>query len=198
MFKSKNFCHIASNNRNQVKVGVFVYRTPDDVDTVIQSGYFNERIIDINLHDIIIHEQIDPADNTQIAVNTLCVTGRSLDNVTTKVVSTGGGGAVTSVNGQIGDVVLDAEDVGAVSMEVPTAPVLTVAGWSFNSGKYYQTITVADVTSDNVVYVAPYPAEEEEYTDCNVLGVAQADASLTFSCDELPSIDLHVNIVILS
>lgn len=104
MFKSKNFCHIASNNRNQVKVGVFVYRTPDDVNTVTQSGYFNERIIDINLHDIIIHEQIDPADNTQVAVNTLCVTGRSLDNVTTAVVSTGGGGSgVSSLNGQTGD-----------------------------------------------------------------------------------------------
>ena len=86
MFKSKNFCHIASNNRNQVKVGVFVYRTPDDVDTVTQSGYFNERIIDINLHDLIIHVQINAADNTKVQRNVLCVSQRSLDNVGTVVV----------------------------------------------------------------------------------------------------------------
>lgn len=89
MFKSKNFCHIASNNRNQVKVGVFVYRTTDDLETVTASGYFNERIIDINLHDLIIHEQIDATDNTKVESNILCVSQRSLDNVGTVVVKTG-------------------------------------------------------------------------------------------------------------
>lgn len=86
MFKSKNFCHIASNNRNQVKVGVFVYRTTDSLETVSQSGYFNERIIDINLHDLIIHEKIDAADNTKVQRNVLCVSQRTLDNVGTVVV----------------------------------------------------------------------------------------------------------------
>ena len=69
MFKSQNFCHIASNNRNQVKVGVFVYRTTDDLATVLTSGYFNDRIIDINLHDLIIHEKIDTADATKVQRN---------------------------------------------------------------------------------------------------------------------------------
>jgi hypothetical protein len=86
MFKSKNFCHVASNNRNTVKVGVFVYRTTDDLDTVTVSGYFNEKIIDINLHDLIIHEQIDVADNTKVKRNLLCVTERTLENVGTTLV----------------------------------------------------------------------------------------------------------------
>lgn len=85
MFKSKNFCHIASNNRNQVKVGVFTYRTTDNLATVSASGYFNERIIDINLHDIIIHEEIDSTDNTKVKYNFLCVTERTLENVGTIV-----------------------------------------------------------------------------------------------------------------
>lgn len=84
MFKNQNFCHIASNNRNNVKVGVFVYRTPEDLATVTVSGYFNERIIDINLHDIIIHEKIDPTDTTIVQRNTLCVVKRTVDNVETK------------------------------------------------------------------------------------------------------------------
>lgn len=84
MFKEQNFCHIASNNRNNVKVGVFVYRTSDNLATVTVSGYFNERIIDINLHDIIIHEKIDPVDSTVVQRNTLCVVKRTVDNVETK------------------------------------------------------------------------------------------------------------------
>lgn len=95
MFKTQNFCHIASNNRNQVKVGVFVYRTTDDIDTVSANGYFNERIIDINLHDLIIHEQVNPSDKTDVKYNMLCVTERTLDNVNTIVVSQGGGGSGT-------------------------------------------------------------------------------------------------------
>lgn len=86
MFNKQNFCHVASNNRNDVKVGVFVYKTTDDLETVSTSGYFNEKIIDINLHDIIIHEWHDPADRTKVEKNILCVTERTLDNVGTTVI----------------------------------------------------------------------------------------------------------------
>ena len=88
MFKSQNFCHIASNNRNNVKSGVFIYRTTDDLATVTANGYFNERIIDINLHDIIIHEQIDNADPTKVKQNFLCVTQKTLTNINTKLMDT--------------------------------------------------------------------------------------------------------------
>lgn len=88
MFKTQNFCHIASNNRNQVKVGVFVYRTTDSLETVSASGYFNERIIDLKLHDIIIHEQIDASDATKVKQNFLCVVERTLTNVKVKIMDT--------------------------------------------------------------------------------------------------------------
>lgn len=88
MFKTQNFCHIASNNRNQVKVGVFVYRTTDSLATVSASGYFNERIIDLKLHDIIIHEQIDASDATKVKQNFLCVVERTLTNTKVKIMDT--------------------------------------------------------------------------------------------------------------
>lgn len=88
MFNKQNFCHIASNNRNDVKVGVFVYKTTDNLDTVKASGYFNEKIIDINLHDLIIHEWHDPTDRTKVQYNLLCVTERTLDNVGTTIIHT--------------------------------------------------------------------------------------------------------------
>ena len=86
MFNKNNFCHVASNNRNDVKVGVFVYKTTDELDTVKTSGYFNEKIVDINLHDLIIHEWHDAADRTKVQYNLLCVTERTLDNVGTTVI----------------------------------------------------------------------------------------------------------------
>ena len=86
MFNKQNFCHIASNNRNEVKTGVFVYKTTDDLQTVLTSGYFNEKIVDINLHDLIVHEWHDPADRTNVEYNLLCVTERTLDNVGTSLI----------------------------------------------------------------------------------------------------------------
>lgn len=87
MFNKNNFCHVASNNRNEQKAGIFVYKTTDDLQTVLTSGYFNEKIIDINLHDLIIHEWHDPTDRTNVQTNWLCVIERTLDNVGTKLVS---------------------------------------------------------------------------------------------------------------
>lgn len=88
MFKSQNFCHIASNNRNNVKAGMFIYRTTDDLATVTANGYFNDRIIDLNLHDIIVHEQIDNADPTKVKQNFLCVVQKTLTNINTKIMDT--------------------------------------------------------------------------------------------------------------
>lgn len=86
MFKRSNFCHVASNNRNNVKSGVFIYRTTDNLATVSANGYFNDMIIDINLHDLIIHEQIDASDSTKVERNLLAVSAKSLDNINTVVV----------------------------------------------------------------------------------------------------------------
>ena len=86
MFKSSNFCHVASNNRNNVKAGLFVYRTTDDLATVSASGYFNSVLIDLKQHDLIIHEQYDATDSTKVQRNVLCVTEKTLDNVGTVVI----------------------------------------------------------------------------------------------------------------
>lgn len=82
MFNKSNFCHIASNNRNEQKGSVFIYKTADTLAQVTQSGYFNEKLIDINVHDLIIHVQYNPVDRT-LQKSVLIVTERTLDNVET-------------------------------------------------------------------------------------------------------------------
>lgn len=86
MFKSSNFCHVASNNRNNVKAGLFVYRTTDDLTTVTTNGYFNGALIDLKQHDLIIHEKYDATDATKVERNLLCVTEKTLDTVKTEII----------------------------------------------------------------------------------------------------------------
>lgn len=70
---------------------------------------------------------------------------------------------------------------------------LTAAGWSDNA----QTVSVADVTANNTVIVAPAPDSQDAYTAAGVKCTAQAAGTLTFACTEAPADDLTVNVVIL-
>ena len=66
--------------------------------------------------------------------------------------------------------------------------------WSSNQ----QSVTVSGVTTSNTVIVTPAPASYNMYCECGVYCSAQAANSLTFTCDEVPTSSLTVNIVILS
>ena len=66
--------------------------------------------------------------------------------------------------------------------------------WSSNQ----QTISVTEVTASNTVIVTPAPTSYNMYCECGVYCSAQAENSLTFTCDEVPTSSLTVNIVILS
>ena len=81
-----------------------------------------------------------------------------------------------------------------------TMPTLAVADWVLDSGtnKYTQTVNVTDVTATNVVYVAPFPTNADEYAQCNVLAVSQGAGTIGFQADVLPTNALGVNVVVLS
>jgi hypothetical protein len=102
MFNKSNFCHIASNNRNEQKGTVFIYKTTDTLDQVTQDGYFNEKLIDINIHDLIICVHIDPVLRT-LERSMLIVTERTLENVNTQIATEVGSGS----GGEIDPAILD-------------------------------------------------------------------------------------------
>lgn len=109
MFNKSNFCHIASNNRNEQKGSVFIYKTSDTLAQVTQSGYFNEKLIDINVHDLIIHVQYNPVDRT-LKKSVLIVTERTLDNVETTPI----------LDQTIGDDIADlGEQVAGIEEKIP-------------------------------------------------------------------------------
>lgn len=84
-----------------------------------------------------------------------------------------------------------------VDYQVPikTATVtLSTSGWSANA----QTASVADVTADSIVVVAPDPASRKTYTEADVYCSAQGNGTLTFSCEGVPSAALTVNVQIIN
>lgn len=131
-----------------------------------------------------------------------------------------GGGAVKSVNGQTGDVVLDADDVlptqtgnaGKVLMtdgtnsswtDITTSPSTTpvLQGTSTywiedqQTGVISQTITVQGVTPTNVVIVSPSALSAEDYAMAGIFCVNQGNDTLTFTCKTIPSVDITLTVI---
>lgn len=122
---------------------------------------------------------------------------------------------VTSVNGQTGDVVVksayaSAQDGGYTGTEaafnvalaqvpnkadksVSRSAILTVSGWSSN----YQTVAVSGVTASSNIIVTAAPASYIAYAEAGVRCTGQGSGALSFACEETPTQNLTVNVLIL-
>ena len=79
-----------------------------------------------------------------------------------------------------------------------TAISATLAQNDWNSSTLQQTISVSGVTASNAVIVAPAPNDLKKYGESGIYCSAQASNSLTFKCEEIPSSDITVNVLILT
>ena len=73
---------------------------------------------------------------------------------------------------------------------------LSKNAWSGNS----QTINVSNVTASSLVTVAPVPTAQNRtaYLEAGVYCSAQGAGTLTFVCEDVPSVNLNVNIQIIN
>lgn len=71
---------------------------------------------------------------------------------------------------------------------------LSSSSWSSKS----QTVTATWVTASNTVIVSPAPASFSDYSENGVYCYSQASDSLTFKCEDTPSSNITVNVVILN
>ena len=76
-----------------------------------------------------------------------------------------------------------------------TTATLPASGWS--SSTKSQTITAAVVSADDDVVVTYAPESHDAYVNAGVYCSAQADGSLTFKCNKIPTANLTVNIMLL-
>lgn len=71
---------------------------------------------------------------------------------------------------------------------------LASANWSNKS----ITVTATGVTVSNTVIVSPAPANINDYATNSVYCSAQGSGTLTFSCNTEPTVDIDVNVLIMS
>ena len=79
----------------------------------------------------------------------------------------------------------------------PTTVILVSSSWSSNQ----QTVTASGATSDTaktIIMVSPEPSTDNynAYNENTIRCISQADDTLTFQCESVPTIDVIVNVVI--
>lgn len=101
-----------------------------------------------------------------------------------------------TVNGKAlsSNITLTAADVNAASPPTSTTVTLTTSGWSSNT----QTVTVSGVSADEsaqLIMPVPALASQTAYYEAGILVTGQAANSLTFTCQNVPTEDLTVYVV---
>ena len=71
---------------------------------------------------------------------------------------------------------------------------LSASAWASNA----QTVSVEGVTADNIVIVSASAGSHDEYGKAGVRCTGQGANSLTFNCSKVPTVNLTVNVLILS
>ena len=75
---------------------------------------------------------------------------------------------------------------------------ITVTLASANRSSKSITVTATGVTASNTVIVSPAPANINDYALSSVYCSAQGSGTLTFSCNTEPTVDIDVNVLIMS
>ena len=77
----------------------------------------------------------------------------------------------------------------------PSACLVTLKAYGWDSSAKTQTVTVNGVTADEascMIIAMPAVANQSAYNDAGVNPTTQAANSVTFGCDSVPSVDLKV------
>lgn len=85
-------------------------------------------------------------------------------------------------------------NLGAQQTHTTTTASLPASGWSNKT----RSVSVTGVTASNTVFCSPAAASWAVYNDCGVRCSAQGSGTLTFTCEDVPTAALTVNVVIFN
>jgi hypothetical protein len=181
-------------------VTLYAYGSVPDVDLEIQVTITEFLSSGIILGDIftVVHPQADYTQNDPSKANYI---KNKPDSAISKAQETANAALPKSGGTMTGELnVLDpkqntnAATKGYVDSRKKTAVCsLPQTGWQNNS----QSVSVAGVTANNTVIVAPAPASFSHYRNFGVRCTGQGEGILTFSYEFTPTADLSVNVLIL-
>ena len=79
-----------------------------------------------------------------------------------------------------------------------TSVSLGTTGWTTSGSKVTKSVTVTGVTASNNVIVSPAPSYVNDYANSGIICTAQTSNSLTFTADSTPTVNITVNILIVT
>ena len=179
-----------------------------EIDTQVVNAQFEEllALIRLNLEQVMGGQVPDESISTVKLANNSVTTNKIVDGSVTNAkiadgsVATGkianssvtadklASSAVTSAKIASSAVTADAIASNAVSKSLTVT--LSTSGWSNKQ----QKVTASGVTSSNTVIVSPAAASFIAYGEAQVRCTAQASNSLTFECEDVPTVALTVNV----
>ena len=78
---------------------------------------------------------------------------------------------------------------------VAKSAIISYDAWTANTKT--ATIGVDGVTADNIVIVTAAPQSYLLYANSQIRATSQSDGYLTFQTEDVPTIDVHVNVLII-
>lgn len=143
---------------------------------------------------------VDPDSNGNVALTGTQIP-QSNDDPTSISTAISGKQAKITVSGLLkgngsGDVSAAVAGTDYQSPVKSATVTLSANAWSSNS----QTINLANVATNSLVTVAPVPTAQNRtaYLEAGVYCSAQGAGTLTFVCEDVPSVNLNVNIQIIN
>lgn len=76
-----------------------------------------------------------------------------------------------------------------------TAITVTLSASGWDSSAMTQTVSASNVTAGNIVWVSPAPASFDAYGKAGVRATAQGAGTITFTCTEIPTVEISVEVV---
>lgn len=110
--------------------------------------------------------------------------------------TTGSGSGITYVEDEVlylGELISGGSS-GSGSSVVKATGTLLSTGWDAESKT--QTTEVIGVLADSAILVGPHPDSLTAYGDSQIYATAQANNSITFTCETIPTTNITVNVFI--
>ena len=137
-----------------------------------------------------------PTGAWKINANVLAILNGTVLTVFTSA-PTGGGGDIDAdtLEGHDAAYFMSRQD-GALK-SVGSSVLLNAANWAQSGEKYVQTVAVGGVEAGTNMAIAPSAQSWDVAIEANVRATAQAQNTVTFTADSVPSASIYMNVIII-
>lgn len=137
-----------------------------------------------------------PTGAWKINANVLAILNGTVLTVFTSA-PTGGGGDIDADTLEGHDAAYFMSRTDGALKSVGSSVLLNAANWTQSGEKYVQTVAVGNVEAGTNMTIAPSAQSWDVAIDANVRATAQAQGTVTFTTDKVPSASIYMNVIII-